>query len=141
MTFKLAEMQKEDCVECATLDEAAGANWGLARAMEQGVASRKAMFEEWFYGYWGRDPSLKWMKVVDNESGEIAAWALWQFVLDPAIMKLEEEHAQERQRMATNAIPPVFIEMGRRWREFHAEFVGEQPFASQYTLNSSAGNR
>lgn len=138
MPFHLAEIQKEDCTEFAILDEAAGAHWPLARAMEHGKASRQEMFEQWFHGSWGKNPSLRWMKVIDSESGEMAAGALWRFVLESAGPKDNAETKEnavkenaKQQAGDVNEIPPVFLEMGKRWKDFQDEFIGDQRFASK----------
>lgn len=137
MPFQLAEILEEDCEAFAIVDEAASANWPLARAMEQGKDSRREMFSQWFKSIWGKDPTSKWMKVVDTETGEMVAGALWRFVLDPTAKKQnagsERDAADDAKKEAGDVeeIPPVFIEMGRRWRAFEEDFIGDQPFASK----------
>lgn len=135
MPFHLAEITEEDCTAFAILDEAATANWPLARAMEQGKASRREMFEQWFHGNRGKVPNEKWMKVVDSETGQMAAGALWLFpeetpqntgvkAGDAAVGKDAKQQAD-----SGDDIPPVFIERGQRWKKFQDEFIGNQPFA------------
>ena len=147
MPFHLLPLQKEDCEAFAIVDEAASRHWPLARAMEQGAASRRDMFAEWFHGTWGTDPGMKWMKVVDSETGEMVAGALWKFVLEPMpsppdkgskVEEIEGKGGPKQQAGDEDAIPPVFMEMGRRWKEFKDEFIGDQPFASNPSLGSTS---
>lgn len=134
MPFRLAEIQEEDCTAFALLDEAASADWPLARAMEQGKESRQEMFEQWFKSIFGKDASARWMKAVDSETGEMAAGALWRLI-EPSTSQKKEEAADQAAKESVGEdqeIPPVFIEMGRRWKEFQNDFIGQQAFASKH---------
>lgn len=135
MSFHLAKVQQEDCTAFAIVDEAASVNWPLARAMEQGKASRREMFEHWFGSIFGKDPSLHWVKVVDSETGEMAAAALWRFPAVESNDPKEEADAVDENtkwhKGEVGEIPPVFEEMGKRWKAFQDEFIGDQPFASE----------
>ena len=138
MPLQLAEIQEDDCTTFAIVEEAVAVDWPLARAMEQGQTSRRDMFEQWFKGKFGKDPSEKWMKVVDSETGEMVAGALWRAV-EPSSEQAEEgtkdpvESDAQQSVAPGGTIPPVFLEMARRWKAFQDEFIGDNPFVSKFS--------
>lgn len=134
MPFVLSEFREEDCTEFAILDEAASQGWPLARAMEQGMESRQEMFEQWFHGKFGKQTDLKWVKVVDDASGEMAAGALWQFATQPTKPTPSTQSTVvgkgKHGEFEVAGVPPVFEAMGRGWQEFRDEYIPDQPYAS-----------
>ena len=142
MPFHLSRLEEDDIPAFVALDAKAMANWGLAHAMQNCMpadTTRPEMIDKFTRKDFGKDPEITWLKVVDTETDEMAAAAMWRFELN------EQSAKQAKDKSATEAVveaaregddepeqrPTVMDEMGRGMDEFREKFVGTRPRASK----------
>lgn len=138
MALELSFMDEDDIPAFAAVEAAAMADWSIAKAMDmssQGGEPRQAMVERWAREGFQNDSQQVWLKVTDNELGEVVAAALWRFELvderaDGASSVPARDAAVEPQGQ-THPVPDVMAAMGKIWKAFKSEFVGGQAFASE----------
>ncbi|EGP91801.1 uncharacterized protein MYCGRDRAFT_90276 [Zymoseptoria tritici IPO323] len=114
----------------AALDEAAMSSWPFARAMAheaqlKGFGSRQALIESMVRETFDRGAQNEvYLKVVDEESGEMVAAAGWRRERKGEVVGKRKE---ERSEGGEEGLETVFRRMGEAWGGFREEwFAGEE---------------
>lgn len=148
MPLTLSLLSDEDVHAFAVVDDAAMADWPYAQAMGLNLPGpRLQMVEDWVRQGLTTDSTQTYLKVSDDETGEMVAGALWRFD-DGVAMKRrigaahEEEKAtdearEEEDEGAKKAAAFAKARMGM-WEEFRDGWFPEQPHASKSSLSSSS---
>lgn len=130
MPLILSEMHESDISAFALIDEAAMADWPFAKAMQKPGERRRDLAERWTRGRWGQSPEIHWMKITDEESGEMAAAACWRFEMEEPEEGKEEGGGDAKK----DAKPGLWAEMAKHWREFEVECDVRRPRAGRSYL-------
>ncbi|KAK5134952.1 hypothetical protein LTR08_005903 [Meristemomyces frigidus] len=80
MPLTLSRMTLADIPAFAVVDAAAMADWGMARLMDSPSEPRQQMVERWTRAGFRNDDEQAWVIVRDDETGDMVAAAMWQFV-------------------------------------------------------------
>ncbi|OQO04925.1 hypothetical protein B0A48_07943 [Cryoendolithus antarcticus] len=152
MPLQVLPLEEADIPAFAIVDDLAMANWGLARAMMHGTPlPRRELVEGIMRSGWGKDPAQSLLKVVDDETGEIVACAMWRVQTEESDEQLDARGAAMIRKAlnphagATGGVeggegtvdetgkksgpPSMMGEMGRQWEAFRAETFGSAPHA------------
>ncbi|KAK6443214.1 hypothetical protein LTR95_000038 [Oleoguttula sp. CCFEE 5521] len=152
MPFQVLPLEEADIPAFAVVDDLAMADWGLARAMMHGTPiPRRELVEGMLRSGWGKDPAQSLLKVVDDETGEIVACAMWRVQTEESDEQLDSRGASVIRKAldphagatgddeggedivgetAKKSGPPSMMgEMGRQWEAFRKETFGSAPHA------------
>ena len=140
MPFQLSPLEQDDILAFAAIDARAMANWGVATAMENSMPAgtkRQDMIVQFTRKGFGEDSEVTWLKLIDEETKEIAAVAKWSFELDVKEVKFTGETIVDASRKGAQEPerPNIMVEMGRTMNEFREKYVGTQPRASRFFPN------
>lgn len=151
MPLILSPLLESDIPAFALADEAANEGWPFARAMEIPGIPRRVFVEEWTRKEWNKDPTLVWMKVSEESTGEFVSAALWKFppteaktrgpveiygmTQDPEAPALVEAEASEKEKEGSVGNTALFAHLAKQWEKFAAENIGGQPFARTYPFS------
>jgi len=144
MTLTLSLLAEEDVHAFAVVDDAAMADWPYAQAMGLNLPGpRIQMVEDWVRQGLTTDSTQTYLKVSDDETGEMVAGALWRFeptgdgsTVKKHVGSTGKEAAaadgddDEGARMAA-AFAAKRMEM---WEEFSSTWFPDQPYASESTV-------
>lgn len=134
MPLTLSILSEEDAPAFAVVDDAAMADWPYAQAMGLGLPGpRQQMVEDWVRQGIQSDSTQTYLKVLDDETGQMVAGALWRFQpedIEKSRMGGNMREQDEAAKMAA-AFSAARTEM---WEAFRGEFFPDQPYASMIDL-------
>lgn len=132
MPLTLSLLTDEDVHAFAVVDDAAMADWPYARAMGLNLPGpRIQMVEDWVRQGLITDSTQTYLKVEDDETGEVVAGALWRFDDGKAVKRrMGEEGKEEGDEGAKRAAAFAKARM-EMWEEFREGWFPGQPHASE----------
>lgn len=87
MGFTIALVQRSDFEEICQVDEAAMVDNGIQQVIKKSLppdVTHKTFFTDWIGSLLKSDPQTFW-KLTDDESGRIAAFAIYTFIYDGSV--------------------------------------------------------
>lgn len=137
MPLTLSLLTDEDVHDFAVVDDAAMADWPYAQAMGLNLPlPRIQMVEDWVRHGLETDSTQTYLKVTDEETGEMVAGALWAF--EPLDEKSDEKNEsgeqkadgdeQNKEKKMAAAFAKARMAM---WKEFEGGYFPRQPYASE----------
>lgn len=154
MPLTLSLLEESDIPAFARVDEAAMAGWPLAEAMSiNSSVPRRELVEGWVRKGFYEDSTQTYLKVTDDETGEIIACALWRIDPDGKREKIKREvpapvegtggdgrEAVDFKREAAGdakgkeaRLGSVMEAMRAGWNDFQSNFFPDTPHASTST--------
>lgn len=137
MPLTLSLLTDEDVHAFAVVDDAAMADWPYARAMGLNLPGpRIQMVEDWVRQGLTTDSTQTYLKVEDDETGEMVAGALWRFDDGKAVKKhvgaaeQGKKEGGEEDEGAKRAAAFAKARMAM-WEEFREGWFPGQPHASE----------
>jgi hypothetical protein len=139
MPLILSVLAEEDVHAFAVVDDAAMADWPYAQAMGLNLPmSRIHMVEDWVRQGLTTDSTQTYLKVSDDETGEMVAGALWRFepLDDRSTVKKHADSAGKEEVTAKEdegAKMAAAFAAARKamWEEFSSTYFPGQPHASE----------
>ena len=136
MPLTLSLLSDEDVHAFAVVDDAAMADWPYAQAMGLNLPGpRLQMVEDWVRQGLTTDSTQTYLKVSDDETGEMVAGALWRFDDGVAVKKhvgsggaAGEKKEEDEGAKRAAAFAKARMAM---WEEFRDGWFPEQPHASK----------
>ena len=131
MTLTVSPLGIKEVSAWAAVDDAAMADWPYAQAMGLGIqGSRVELVERWLRAGLHADPLQTYLKVTDEDTGELIAGALWRIGKDPPATegKPSGVAAQDKAAQMAEAFTAARMQM---WKAFQEEFFPDQAYASQ----------
>ena len=133
----------EDIDDFGLIDELAMEQWTFARLMDSSGRPRREFAAEWARSDWGKDEKAHWLKVVDTESGEMIAMAMWRLPVQNPMLgsRQSNEAADEEGEIEAKVVTEVEARTKKFWAEveklkigFFQDFIGERVHACKTTL-------
>ena len=140
MPLTLSLLSDADVHAFAVVDDAAMADWPYAQAMGLNLPGpRIQMVEDWVRQGLTTDSTQTYLKVEDDETGEMVAGALWRFDDGVAVKRRmgdEEEKEEEKKEEGEGAKKAKAFAKARMemWEEFRDGWFPEQPHASELSF-------
>ena len=139
MTLTLSLLAEEDVHAFAVVDDAAMADWPYAKAMGLNLPGpRIQMVEDWVRQGLTTDSTQTYLKVSDDETGEMVAGALWRFEplgdgsnVKKHVGSIGEEGIADEDEAARMAAAFAKARMAM-WEEFSSTYFPEQGYASEF---------
>ena len=142
MPLTLCLLSDADVHAFAVVDDAAMADWPYAQAMGLNLPGpRIQMVEDWVRQGLTTDSTQTYLKVSDDETGEMVAGALWRFDDGVAVERrkgpdeeeLERKKDEDEDEGAKQAKAFAEARMSM-WEEFREGWFPEQPHASELSF-------
>jgi GNAT superfamily N-acetyltransferase len=141
MPLTLSPLLPTEAHAFAVVDDAAMAGWPYAQAMAIGIPGpRIRMVEEWVRRRLENDgdETDRYLKVVDGETGEVIAGAVWRFEerdggkVAKGEEKGEEEGEEEREEENAKMARAFAKARKNMWEEFERGWFEGEAYASEY---------
>lgn len=134
MILTVSPLEDKEVAAWAAVDDAAMADWPYAQAMGLGIqGSRVELVERWLTAGLHADPLQTYLKVTDDDTGELIAGALWRIGEDPPAAEGRPSGvaAQDKAAQMADAFTAARMQM---WKSFQEEFFPNQAYASQLAV-------
>ncbi|WPG99269.1 Hypothetical protein R9X50_00208100 [Acrodontium crateriforme] len=136
MPLQLSHMSEADIPEFVEVDDLAMGRYAYAKAMVTEGQCRKELIRGFMRVGFKQDDSNMWVKVVDTQTNELIAAAMWKFHLE-AGQPIEQETPQQTAEVKNDHVQEnpsdktsnFWAEGEKRSKKFKAKFVGSQAHA------------
>ena len=144
MPLKLSPMLWDDIDDFGLIDELAMEKWTFARLMDTSGRPRREFAAEWARSDWDKDEKAHWLKVVDTESGEMIAMAMWRLPVQNTWPGNRQayEPADAETELEVKAVSDAEARTKKFWTEverlkkgFFQDFVGDRVHACKAFLS------
>lgn len=138
MSLQIAHLIEADIPEFVDLHDQALGNDPYLRAMLSNGQSARDFITDVMHKQFQQDDGSVRLKIVDTETNQMVAAAIWEFHLEPE-RSIDQEEAQfDREEDAPSNTTEAFKAARRaRLKEFNAKFIGKQANASKQHKRSS----
>jgi hypothetical protein len=135
MPLTLSLLTDDDVHAFAVVDDAAMADWPYAQAMGLNLPGpRLQMVEDWVRQGLTTDSTQTYLKVEDDETGEMVAGALWRFDDGAAVKRRMGEEGEEEKEEDEGAKKAKAFAKARMsmWEEFREGWFAGEAHASEF---------
>jgi hypothetical protein len=135
MPLTLSLLTDDDVHAFAVVDDAAMADWPYAQAMGLNLPGpRLQMVEDWVRQGLTTDSTQTYLKVEDDETGEMVAGALWRFDDGAAVKRRMGEEGEEEKEEDEGAKKAKAFAKARMsmWVEFREGWFAGEAHASEF---------